>query len=273
MFRHIGWCAALALALAGCTSGVVDKHESREVSEIRTIRIDYQHLGWGHEQEGFSLVPAASSPDFVLLARYEGSEEEHDIGQRVPRRAVEELLAAASASAWPRATGVRAVASAFKRAQISNIEPATSFPPRACTSQELKRLARVYVKRKGIPTLIDEHYGRGISWTDDYPHAQLQILFRNGRPLRMYTDSQKAMMLPWYRGVSANSPPESDQNWSLALSQALRTVLPRDSSMYERLGAGRLLGQLKSNVQHHVDNECDAMRNARDADQSKPQVP
>lgn len=233
-----------------------------DVPEVRSIRVDYQHSGWGHFEEQFTVVPAASGAGFVLRARYVDKENErHDIEQSVPLSAVEALLAAASAPAWPREAGVRAVAATVEDAQISKIQPSIRVPPRLCTSQELQRLARTHVRRKGKAAVVDEYYGRGVSWTDDYPTVQLQIQFRDGSSLRMNSVSQKAMMLPWYRGSPVTSPLESDQNWSLPISRTLRAVLPQHSSLYDRLGSDRLPDHLNMQVAYHVGEECDAMRN------------
>ena len=114
----------------------------------------------------------------------------------MPRQAVEELLAAASAPAWSRERGVRAVAASMKHDGAFTLQPVARTEPDACTPQQVKRVARAYVRRKGILSLTDDHYGQGRSWTDDYPYVRLHILFRNGPPLRMYSDSQKAMICP-----------------------------------------------------------------------------
>lgn len=261
MLRRIGLCVTLALASTGCCDALPEQRRSPEASEIQNIRVDYQHSGWVHLEEQFTLVPVGNGTDFVLRARYiDGEKKQQDIEQPVSLPAVQVLLAAASAPAWSREAGVRAVAATVKRAQISKIRPSISIPPRLCTPQELQQLARAYVKRKGMAALIDEHYGRGISWTDDYPQVLLQIQFRSGPPLRMYSNSQKAMMLPWYRGIPVTSPLESDQNWALSLSRALRAVMPPQSSLYERLGGDRLPDHLNRQVEYRAGKECDAVR-------------
>lgn len=108
--------------------------------------------------------------------------------------------------------------------------------------------------------MVDEHYGRGQIWTDDYPYVRVDIRFRQGAPLRFYSDSQKAMMLPWYPGIAVTSPPESKQSWSFAPSRALQANLVDQSRLHERLGSSRLPEHLSRKAAHEVDRQCDALR-------------
>lgn len=259
MFRYIAWCVAMAFVLAGCSERAIAPAVSPNVANVQAVSVDYQYMGWSFTQESFTLVPASNGSDFILLRRLKKSVEPHDTGQRVPRQAVEELLAAASAPAWSRERGVRAVAAALKHDKVLAIQPFAESSPNACTRQQLRRVARAYVRRKGIVSLTDDHYRQGRSWTDDYPSIRLEIQFRNGLPLRMYSDSQKAMMLPWYPGAPTDSPPESEQNWSLALSRALQGVLPSDSSVYERLGIDHQW-HFRAELEMLAEEECKAMR-------------
>ncbi len=232
----------------------------RAPSEVRAIQVDYEYLGWGHEEQRFTLTPSANDLDYDVWVLGEGAARPHDTGHKVTWEAVDTLLVAASAPAWTREQGVRAVALPLRRAAVSDIEAISYMPPLACTTQELKRLARLRVNQQGLPALVDEHYGTGLSWTDDYPRVTVQILFRKKPPLRFYSDSQKTMMLPWSRGDRVDSEVKSDENWSVALSQALREVLPKDSSMHERLGSDRLLWHLRTYLQHHIVEDCNAIR-------------
>lgn len=249
----------MALVLAACTERATAPATARDVANVQAVRIDYQYMGWDFARETFYLIPAASGSNFILLVRLEDDDNARDTGQRVSRRAMQELLAAASAPAWSRERGVRTVASVLKRDGVTSVHPFADTVPGACTPHQIKRVARAYVTRKGIVSLIDDHYGQGRSWTDDYPYARLHIRFRNGPPLRMYSNSQKAMMLPWYSGIPVDSPPESDQSWSLALSRALQEVLPRDSAAYKRLGYEHQ-GHFKSEIGLVAAQECEGMK-------------
>ncbi len=263
MFSHIAFCVAWVLASAGCSREAVERRVPVDASEIQDIRVDYEHSGWGTIEEHYMLAPATDGADFVLRASYfDGRKKQEDVEQGVPAPQVEKLVAMASAPAWPREIGVRAVAATVERAPISELQPSFRTPPFPCTAQELQRLARLYVRREGVASLVDEHYGRGMSWTDDYPFVLLQIRFRDGSALRRYSNSQKAMMLPWYRGDPIESPPESDQDWSLPFSQALRAVLPSRSGLYARLGGDDLPHHLNSQASYQAGKECDAMRSA-----------
>ena len=257
--RLSGACAILALAVSSCADRALDSSPGPDLADITSIRIDYQYLGWSHKRERFILTPLADSPDFRLTVT------DGDIGgapldvERVSADAVARLVGAASGGAWSRQEGVRAVAATIRRRSISAIEPGESIPPSPCTAAQLKQRARAYVRREGVARLLDKHYGQGNSWTDDYPHAQLQILYRSRVPLRMYTDSQKHLMLPWYRGIPVDSPAPAEQDWSLTLNQALQGVLPKGSGFYQRL-AGDKLWHLKHEIEHEVRQECDAER-------------
>lgn len=259
MLRNIAWCVVMAVGFAGCSERTTAPAVSPDVANVQAIRVDYQYMGWGFTQEGFTLMPAGNGSDFILLRRLKKGGEPHDTGKRVPRGAVEELLATASASAWSRERGVRAVAGALRHDGVTDARPFTDASPDACTPQQLKRVARAFVRRRGIVSLTDVHYGQGLSWTDDYPYIRLEIHFRDSPPLRMYSDSQKPMMLPWYSGAPSDSPPASDQNWSVALSHALQGVLPSDSSAYERLGIEHER-HLRFEIESLARQECDAMR-------------
>lgn len=263
MFRHIAFCVASMLASAGCSREAVERRVSVDASEIQDIRVDYEHSGWGTIEEHYMLAPASDGTGFILRAsHFNGRKKQEDVEQDVPAPQVEKLVAMVSAPAWPREAGVHAVATTVERARVSELQPSLRIPPLPCTAQELQRLARLYVKREGMASLVDEHYGQGMSWTDDYPFVLLQIRFRDGSALRMYSNSQKAMMLPWYRGDPVESPPESDQDWSLPLSQALRAVLPSGSGLYDRLGGDDLPHHLNSQASYQAGKECDAMRSA-----------
>ncbi|RYZ70361.1 MAG: hypothetical protein EOP91_13595 [Lysobacteraceae bacterium] len=255
--RLSGACAILALAVSSCADRTLDSSPRPDLSDITSIRLDYQYSGWSHEREQFILIPVANSPDFRLTVTDGGIGSDPLAVERVPADAVARLVGAASDGPWSRQKGVRAVAATIRRRSISAIAPGTRIPPSPCTTDELKQRARDYVRREGVARLIDKHYGQGNSWTDDYPHAQLQILYRSRAPLRMHSDSQKYLMLPWCRGISVNSPAPADQDWSLALIQAMQGVLPKDSSFYQRL-AGDKAWHLKHGIEHDVRQECEA---------------
>lgn len=259
MYRYSAACVAMSLVLTVCVDRAAAPTAFPDVANVQAVQVDYQYMGWSFAQESFTLVPAGNGSDFILLARFKRGVEAHDTGQRVPRRAVDELLAAASAPAWSRERGVRAVAAALKHDGVTTIQPFAETSPDACTPQQLRRVARAYVRRKGIVSLTNDHYGSGNYWTDDYPSIRLEIKLRNSPPLRMHSSSQRAMMLPWYSGAPTDSQSESDQNWSLALSRALQGVLPSDSSAYERLGIEHEW-HLRVDLEMAAKQECNAMR-------------
>ena len=260
MLRHILLATWLVLASAGCSKANAPQPGLPDVSQIESIRVDFDYMGWGSFEEELKLVPGPSGSEFLLRATY--ADERYAprrLEQNVTLAAVQELLAAATAPAWPRADGVRAVAATVRPSQI-RIEPSIRLPASPCTHGELLQLGRLYVTRKGRAVMVDEHYGRGLTWTDDYPYVTVHIQFRQGPPLRFYSNSQKAMMLPWYPGIAVTSPPESDQNWSFQLSRALQAIVPEQSRLHERLGSSRLPEYLSMTVDHRVHKWCDAYR-------------
>jgi len=261
MLRHLLFGTFLALASASCSENPSSPAGSEAISRIESIEsieVHFVHSGWGRIEEEFTVVPGSSAKSFVLRAKYFDAQDRlQSTEQNLQVSAVQNLLAAAEAPAWPRLAGVSAVAATVKPSKIV-AKPSIRSPPSPCTHGELSQLARRYLKRKGMAALVDEHYGQGLSWTDDYPHVRLHIQLRDGPPLRLYSNSQKAMMLPWYPGVAAASPLESDQNWSLPLSRALQGILPKQSRLYERLGGDRLPERLSSKVDREADKECDS---------------
>ena len=268
MLRRLLFGFSLGLYLGSCSEASSSPGAARALPRIESIHVDYHHIGRGSFREEFTIALDSSDGGFVLGGRYVDAERKPGtVERKIEAGAVQKLVAAASAPAWSRLVGVRAVAATVDLSRIE-VEPARRSPPRPCTRSELLQLARAYMTRKGSEALVDEHYGRGLSWTEDYPHARLQINFKDAPPLRLYSESQKAMMLPWYPGPPAGSPlgfpvapppPPAAQNWSLPLSRALRGIVPRESRLHERLGAERLPQQLSRNVAYAVDKECDAL--------------
>ena len=127
-------------------------------------------------------------------------------------------------------------------------------------------MAKRYFGRTKLLALIDRHYGRGISWTDDYPHMLVQMRWQ-GRPTSvLWSNSQKARMLPWNPGVPMNSPPEADQNWSSPLSASLRALLPPDSRAYQRVdGVTGLTQRLNRDALYEAERQWEAARPRPDA--------
>lgn len=264
MFRHFRYLAAWGLVFACSACNQPPAKARVDTSNIRDIQINYRWMGWGSLEEDFTLTPATDGNGFVLHVRYVDSRDRtQDVRQPVPQPAVGALLEAASAPVWTRQAGVRAVANALTPAQIGRFEPPNLMPPSPCTAGELRQLARLYVKRKGRMALVDEYYGQGNSWTDDYPHVLLQIRLRQGPTIVLHSNSQEAAMLPWYRGMPSNQSSETGQDWSIPLSEALRTIAPSESALHKRLGNDGLSTKLKDYTKYAVLRECESTRNTK----------
>lgn len=256
-------CITLLIAtiVAGCSTEAPEQARSVEASQVVSIHIDYQYMGWEFFEEQFALVPHDDGTGFSMRAEYIAHGEVRSRDHlRVPTAAVEKILDSTYGPPWTRGKGVRMVASSLSPAEMSQLEPVTHLPPLRCTPRELQLMARRYVMRQGRASILDDYYGTGISWTDDYPFALLQVHLQDGSRLNLYSQSQKALMLPWHSGVPVHRPPASGENWDVSLSRAVSEVLPPRSRMRERLGTSRLPGQLNRAVQHAVVKECDRTR-------------
>lgn len=251
----------LVFCLAACRA-----QEKVDVSidpaDLEDIRINYQYMGWGSVEEHFTITPAPSQEGFILRAQYETkSGTPMEVETSLSSDAVQAFLQELDAPGWPRVRGVRALAQKIDRARLRKAEPPDTFPASRCTKSELKRLAAIHIKQEGVVALVDDRYGQGISWTDDYPFALVQVRWHDRPDFTMSSQSQKAMMLPWNIGAPSDSPPESGENWSLPISTSLRSLLPPASRLHERLdGMLRLQDMLESGVMTAADRRCDAMR-------------
>lgn len=262
VLRTSVWWALWLMALSGCACDGRDSAQPQGPSDVAGIHIDYQYVGWGTAEEKFTLLPELSGQGFVLKGRYVDSRGmPHEVERFVPRVSVESFVAAAVAPPWPRAAGVRAMAARVDRREVSRIEPYVRLPPMRCTHDEIRQLARLHVRREGRVALVDAYYGLGISWTDDYPYALVQVHRRDGGRIVMHSSSQKARMLPWHVGEPAESIPASGEDWSPSLSEALRLLVPPGSRLHERLdGIAMMQSRLGNRVAHHAERNCDAMR-------------
>ena len=250
----------LVLGLAACRAQEkVDV--SIDLAGLEDIRINYQYMGWSSVEEHFTITPATSQEGFILRAQYETkSGTSMEVETPLSSDAVQAFLQELDAPGWPRVRGVRALAQKIDRAGLRKAEPPNTIPPSRCTRSELKRLAAIHIKQEGVAGLVDDRYGRGIGWTDDYPFALVQVRWRDRPDFVMSSRSQKAMMLPWDIGAPSDSPPESGENWSLPISTSLRSLLPPASRLHERLdGMLRLQDMLESGVMTAADRRCDAM--------------
>ena len=268
--RNPGWLATpavfvVAIALICSLSACGGREEQRtpvELAGVKEIHVDYQHTGWGSVEEHFIITPAAPEDGFILRARYvtkSGVPDEVDMP--LSSEAVGVFLQALQAPAWPRRRGVQALARKIDRAALRRVEPPNTIPASRCTKSELKQLAGMHITQKGVTALVDDRYGHGISWTDDYPHALVQVRWHDRPDFVMSSSSQKAMLLPWKIGEPSASPPEPGENWSLPVSTTLRDLLPPASHLHDRLdGMLRLQDQLGFGVMLEAERQCRVMR-------------
>ena len=255
--------AAIAL-LIGLSACCAEEDVARpvDISGLEEIRVDYHYMGWLFFEEQFTIRPADKPGAFVLRGRYETeSGDTVEVETPVSPESVADFVRQATSPTWGRERGVRALAQRVNQRSLRSFEPVLRSPASRCTDQELQQLAKRHFGRSGLVALIDEHYGHGISWTDDYPHALVQMRWRGKPVFVMSSQSQKALMLPWDPGMPVHSPPEMDQNWSLPLSASLQALLPPQSRTYERLGGiPDMELRLNWNAMHKAERRCDGLR-------------
>ena len=255
--------AAIAL-LVGLSACCAEEEVARpvDVSGLEEIRVDYHYMGWLFFDEQFTIRPADRPGIFVLRGRYETENGDTvEVETQVSSESVADFVRQSTLPTWGRERGVRALAQRVSQRSLRSFEPVLRSPASRCTDQELQQLAKPYFGRSGLVGLIDEHYGHGISWTDDYPHALVQMRWRGKPAFVMTSQSQKALMLPWDLGVPVDSPPETEQNWSLPLSASLQALLPPQSRTYERLGGlPDMELRLNWNAMHKAERRCDGLR-------------
>lgn len=260
--KHL-WVYAVALVagLSACCAKE-EKVAPVDLSGLQEIRIDFKRGGWVFVEEHFTITPAGKPGMFLLRGGYETEGgQQVDVETPILSRDVAEFMRQASLPRWARHRGLQVVAQDIDKRALRTFEPIMRAPPSPCTEDELQHLAKRYFGRTTLLALIDRHYGRGISWTDDYPHMLVQMRWQ-GRPTSvLWSNSQKARMLPWNPGVPMNSPPEADQNWSTPLSASLRALLPSDSHAYQRLdGVTGLTQRLNRDALYEAERQCEAAR-------------
>jgi hypothetical protein len=262
MQRRFAWSMALIWGLAACHGDSQNARASVDLTAIKAIHIDYQYMGWGSLEEKFVIVPTGAGGAFVLRGHYSAQRgTQFEIEDEVSPQLVQTFLDEAQAPAWSRSEGIYALMQRIDRGALRRAEPDHTIPPSRCTRSELQQLAKLHVRRRRVIGLVDDYYGQGISWTDDYPFAVVQIHRHDGSIRVMSSRSQKAMMLPWDSGLPTDWPRPSGENWSLPLSRSLQALLPPSSRMYERLdGIARMQKQVESQAKHEASRLCDEMR-------------
>lgn len=231
------------------------------------VLISYQHTGWDMIEENFVLERLAGRNDYTLQGSYEdrtgGRKRVH---RDVDAAAVTALVEVVRGPAWDRGRGIRGVAAHYRRGQLIPSGDWETFPSNGCSKVAQRLVGAQYVKNMGVRALVDDLYGNGISWTDDYPFAVIQLIWADGRRQVLYSDSQKALMLPWRLGEPGNAHDSAAENWSIPISGHLRALLPTNSFLHARLdGVEAMAEKIASGVQYTVGLQCSADLEKREA--------
>lgn len=260
--RWIVWAPMLLLLVSLLPATAAAQAEGLPVR----VLISYQHMGWDMIEENFVLERLAGRQDYTL----HGSYEDRNGGRKSLRRdvdvaAVTALVDAIREPAWDRDRGVRGVAAHYRRGQLIPSGDWQSHPSNGCSKATQRLVGAQYVKNKGVQTLVDELYGDGISWTDDYPFAVIQLIWADGRRQVLHSESQKALMLPWRLGEPNNRRDSAPESWSIPISEHLRALLPANSFLHARLdGMEAMARKIGYRVQHAVGLQCSADLEKRD---------
>ena len=198
----------------------------------------------------------------MLRSNYESrSHMRRDNSRTMPITKVRDLVAAVEAPAWTRSRGIHQLASTLKPKQLLPTGEEAFFMSPECSRSEQRILAGQRMKRRGITGTLDSFYGDGLSWTDDYPFAMVQIIHRDGTRTTFHSNSQKALLLPWISGVPQASATATMENWSIPISEALRAILPTDSHMQKRLdGIGFMVEHIRFHAVTDAVRQCNALR-------------
>jgi hypothetical protein len=133
----------------------------------------------------------------------------------VPSDVVERFAAAITAAPLDRTAGLRTlVTPQWTKARASEPHDNVSVP--RC-SPEAKRLLRQWLADpdEALKTL-DRYFSA--RWTDDYPFVSVDVTFQNGHIVRLQSDAQPALMLPWK--VS------NAETWNPEIPRAIVGLLP-----------------------------------------------
>jgi hypothetical protein len=253
---------ALAAALAGCCAKDTQQPGSTDLSGLEELRIDYTWMGWGSIEEHFTVTPDVASGGFTLRGSYQGPRGERvEVEAPALPRDVATFIGLATSPEWTRAAAMHAVARRLDRRALGAFHPASRLPVPPCTDEELHRLARRHFGRTSLVTLVDDYYGRGNTWTDDYPSLVVQARWRDKPLFVMTSRSQKGGMLPWHMGIPAESPVTATGNWSVPLSASVQSLLPPASHAYKRLGGIEAMEQkLRGYAMYDAQRQCEKMR-------------
>lgn len=258
------WSLPLAMLglLAGCACKTPADHADANIdlNGIERIQIEYRHMGWDNIEEHYTLVPRGEG--FVLRFSYESRNHvQRNDSRTVPIAMVRGLIAAVQAPEWTRSRGIHQLASTLRQKQFLPTGEETFFPSPKCSKSEQRILAGQSMKQRGVAATLDAFYGDGLSWTDDYPLATVQIVRRDGTRTTFHSNSQKALLLPWTPGAPQSSTSVTAENWSIPISETLRAILPEDSYLQDRLdGIAFMVDRIRSNTVTDTIRQCDALR-------------
>lgn len=257
VFVRIGFLLAWLAAAASAAAAPAGPSPAAEPAQVERIDVVYQYLGWGSYEERFRLEPARDG-GFVLRGQYVDQQgKTREVQRSVPATAVAALAAQASAPAWPRARGVAALAARVQPEAVTRMEDGrVRIPPSPCTVEEREQRAKQVLHSRGLEAMVDDYYGNGLTWTDDYPSISVSIVQRGQAPRRFYSVSQKPMMLPWHYDKPRNGRAQGEDDWSPLLSRALQDVLPPESSAHRRLEWEPLQRGLRGVLDFQVTRAC-----------------
>ncbi|WCE02546.1 hypothetical protein [Pseudoxanthomonas sp. JBR18] len=260
MQRMLG--IALVLAVAGCNrDNARTLHEPE--SPLRRISIRYEHTGWGSYRESFEVTPGRSGAGFEITGSYvDAANHQRHVKQDVDAAELRAFVEAVRARPKDKREGLGRLVKGLSRPS-ADFSGATYLPAPRCTPRELRRLARQHLLRVGARRMLDDLYASETRWTDDFPFVLVQLDFNDGARTVVYSKAQQALMLPWRMGPPASTDAVPPQNWSPAISQALRVMLPQVSRLAMQLDANRIeevQRDLNTLVEHSAYAQCNAIR-------------
>ncbi|UYB51913.1 hypothetical protein OCJ37_18375 [Xanthomonas sp. AM6] len=253
---------SLCGGLVACSGKPKPQSLSFDERSIQQVEIHYEHSGWDTVNEEFTIRPLPQGGFQIKGFLGSGGKAPSVIDARIQEADFRKFLGAVDAPAWSRREGIHEIAKTVSTRRLLVFKPVTRSPASECGTEEILAAARAEVAREGVEGIVDASYGDGMRWTDDYPFVVVQIVFRNGPPIVMSSNSQMALMLPWHTGVPAGRPVESlKQSWSVPFSGSLQALLPPESRLFQRLdGIERMNQRLRGNLERSAERACSSAK-------------
>src|ERR1043166_4294987 len=175
------------------------------LSVVDSIRIESRWRGLG----------TPSTPSYAIARQ---GDQYRRGSARVPQAAVDRFVAALGAAPVDRKAAIRALATPeWLRARATESHQGLFVPQ--CSPEAKQLLARHLVDPREAVDALDRYFDA--RWTDDSPRVSVTVTFHDGSVVRLESDNQPALMLPWKVGDT--------ETWNPEIPRAIAGLLPDDA--------------------------------------------